>query len=329
MRVSTGRAPSSRSYTSSAGAGALLRDGLDLLRGHYARGVERQVDDIVGRLEQLERLLAETYGFGLAGKRVLDLGAGQRLSQLAYFALRGDAVGIDSDVIVQGVEPLGLLRMLRLNGWQRTLKTVARKALLVDRRYRRELARRLGVRRIPRLEVLCMDAARLDFPDESFDLVHSQSVFSHLRDPERVLREIVRVLAPGGVAYVDFLLYTALTGSMDVRALGGGRAVALPAWAHLREACRGEVRESAYLNRIRLPRWRELVEQALPGAQIVLHQPERERLEPEARRLQGAGELLEYDLDELTTSHVSLHWRKPAPRQPVEAASSSDTVTNS
>jgi len=322
-------APPSRSYTSGAGAAGLLRDGLELLRGHYAGGVERQVDDIVVQLEQLERLLADTYRVGLAGARVLDLGAGQRLNQLSYFSLRSDAVGIDSDVIVQGFDPLGLLRMLRLNGWQRTLKTVARKTLLVDRRYRRELARRLGVRRIPRLRVLRMDAGRLEFPDASFDLVYSQSVFSHLREPERVLREIVRVLAPGGVAYVDFLLYTSLTGCMDVRALGGGRAAGLAAWAHLREGFRDDVRESAYLNRIRLPRWRDLVEHAMPGARIVLHQPERQRLEPEVRRLRAAGELLEYDLDELTTSHLSLHWQKPASRQPAAEASSSEIVTNS
>jgi SAM-dependent methyltransferase len=61
----------------------------------------------------------------------------------------------------------------------------------------------------PRVEgagvrVLSMDATRLDFPGASFDLVYSFNVFEHLGDPAATFSEMIRVLRPGGVAYVAF-----------------------------------------------------------------------------------------------------------------------------
>ena len=38
----------------------------------------------------------------------------------------------------------------------------------------------------------------LDFPDESFDVVLAGELLEHLRDPERLVSEIRRVLRPGG-----------------------------------------------------------------------------------------------------------------------------------
>ena len=46
------------------------------------------------------------------------------------------------------------------------------------------------------------DAERLDFPDASFDLVYSHGVLHHTPDIEAAVREIYRVLKPGGRAMV-------------------------------------------------------------------------------------------------------------------------------
>jgi SAM-dependent methyltransferase len=46
------------------------------------------------------------------------------------------------------------------------------------------------------------DAENLDFADESFDLVYSHGVLHHTPDTERAVREIHRVLRPGGRAVV-------------------------------------------------------------------------------------------------------------------------------
>jgi len=44
----------------------------------------------------------------------------------------------------------------------------------------------------------------IPFPDDHFDFVFSTSVFEHVVEPERALREIYRVLKPGGVSLHNF-----------------------------------------------------------------------------------------------------------------------------
>jgi ubiquinone/menaquinone biosynthesis C-methylase UbiE len=49
-----------------------------------------------------------------------------------------------------------------------------------------------------RVEVLAGDATRLEFPDAAFDAAVSTQVIEYVSDVDRVLREVLRVLRPGG-----------------------------------------------------------------------------------------------------------------------------------
>lgn len=48
------------------------------------------------------------------------------------------------------------------------------------------------------------DALNLSYPDGNFDLVVSSEVIEHVGRPDQMIREIARVLAPGGVAILTF-----------------------------------------------------------------------------------------------------------------------------
>lgn len=60
----------------------------------------------------------------------------------------------------------------------------------------RDRVRKLKLHHVEAIEV--MDAERLAFADESFDVVVAQYVVTAVPDPERALDEFVRVLKPGG-----------------------------------------------------------------------------------------------------------------------------------
>ena len=106
------------------------------------------------------------------GQRVLDVGCGPGTitTDFARRVAPGTVVGIDNHPA-----PLGEARIE---------------------------AQRLDVRNV---SFAVADVYDLDFPDDTFDVVHAHQVLQHLAEPVAALREMRRVCAPGGgVAARDF-----------------------------------------------------------------------------------------------------------------------------
>lgn len=289
------------------GIGGLIPEAVGLYRLHRQEVPER-VSKLIREMRDIERLTLDAYNFPLASRRALDVGAGQRLMHLAYLAQCNTVTGIDLEVVVHGFNFRAYMRMVRTNGVRRTIKTIVRKMLQIDARYRRELCDQLGINRFPTVRALPMDAKDMSFADESFDFVFCHSVLHHIPEPERAIREVARVLEPGGVAHLALHLYTSDTGSLDPRVMAGNDT--LPKWPHLRTGKQHLVIQNAWLNMLRLADWTSLFEREMPGCRFWVDTDRLTHLEPEARRLQAAGELTDYTLEELLTRTLAVTWRK-------------------
>jgi len=71
------------------------------------------------------------------------------------------------------------------------------------------------------VEIRKMDASRLEFEDESFDVVFSFNSFEHFSDPESVLREATRVTKTNGFVFLQFApLYMSPFGLHAINEIG-------------------------------------------------------------------------------------------------------------
>ncbi len=124
--------------------------------------------------------------------RVLDIGCGPGTitADLAARVPQGEVVGVDAAG--------GILEQARTTAQERGLTNV-------------------------RFETA--DVHELDFPDDSFCVVHAHQVLQHVGDPVQALREMARVCRPGGVVaardadYGGMLWHPATPGLEEWRAL--------------------------------------------------------------------------------------------------------------
>lgn len=265
-----------------------------------------QVDNSMAEFIEGYKEAERQIGIDLSKCDILELGHGQLPLQMAFFTCRAkSAIGIDIDIVPNGLNPAQYLRLFKKNGFKRTIKTAARETLGFNRQFRDAFVRAMNIKQFPKLDLRQGDAThKIDLPDNSIDVVYSTDVFEHLSKPENAIREIKRVLRPSGVVVTRTLHWAHYNALHDIRVIVGeiqGR------WAHLRPSIESETEQGAYVNEIRINQWLELFADSFENMSSKMLPVKSEELEPLKKELSQArqsGELLDYSDEELLTYHL-------------------------
>ena len=297
-------------------SGGIAGGAKDIVRLYQlrTRGLEESVEMTKRQLAASGECYVSYTASPLVDRDVLVVGVGQTQREVMGLGIENRVVGIDLDVIPQGWRPGQYVRLLRQNGAMRFAKTVGRKLLGIDRTLSSELARALGMTKKPSVKLLQMNATDMRLASNSFDFAYSFSVFEHLDDPKAVLREMTRVLKPGGVLQISTHIYSSEGGCHDLRIFAGQRD-SIPLWAHLRPAVKDTVIESCYMNMWRAHQWRSLFYELCPGSEVTFDthaEPRGTEFANALAELRKAGELSDYSDEELLMVNLVVDWQKPA-----------------
>ena len=237
--------------------------------------------------------------------RVLDLGCGSNAPMTVLLHAAGCRVtGVDAVVGHRwglGIRPSRYAAYIREAGPARTLRKLAGE-LVFDRVYYRTLSDEAGLRLSERgLDLRPMDVLNPQLPEKTFDVVHSNATWEHVKDVEAANRTLAATLRPGGIAYIEIHLFPSLSGGHDLPWITPGRTVLgdVRPWQHLRDP---DWKAPVYLNRLRERDYRRAFEET-EGLSIREWRVEftegAELLTPEIRQ-----ELGDYTTEELTKRSI-------------------------
>jgi ubiquinone/menaquinone biosynthesis C-methylase UbiE len=286
-----------------------LREFFSLYQWHNQNVIERAEKNLQN-LKPVKKWIEQRLGRTLKNQKILEIGPGQMLSQYYFFADENEVIGVDTDVIITEFDLLLYWKMLHRNGFLRTVKTMGRNILGFDGRYRRAMAKKLGVKQLPLPQIINADIGQVALPDNSFDCVVSFSVFEHLVEPEAAINQISRLLKPGGVSYICIDLYTSDSGCHDPRIFSVNRGT-LPYWCHLRPQYEHLAQPNAYMNKISLSEWKKLFNRLWHGWEYLPFGMEDVDTQQQLKKMRESGELAEYTDEELLTKAFAAIWTKP------------------
>lgn len=132
---------------------------------YYQNGVSKNLLQRIWHTRKLKNVLKLVDSVGICPKNILDVGcaSGWFLSKVKLRYPKSRCIGVD----------------------------IYKKAI------------EYGKKRYKSLELIHADAHTLPFTDNSFDLVICTEVLEHVVSPEKVLKEIERVLSPSGTAIIE------------------------------------------------------------------------------------------------------------------------------
>jgi SAM-dependent methyltransferase len=301
----------SESYTKTSGTLAQRLEEILTLYRFHSEDLTTQVADHVRAMQECQQTIEKLLGEPLRNKRILEIGPGQMLKQARYFGADNQVVAVDLDEVIHGWALKPWFRMLRRNGPIRFTKTLARKVLGIDRRFGDEMSRQLPGSARPSIEFVQCDATNTGFEGASFDCAISFSVLEHIPDPALLLREIARLLRPGGVSFHLIHIYSSDSGAHDPRTFAQSHPN-VPYWCHLRPSVAHLSVPNSYVNKVSLCDWRTIALAEQPDVDIrTFTNDVSSPLGLELATLRAAGELADYDDEELLTAMVVIAWTKP------------------
>jgi hypothetical protein len=283
-----------------------------------------RLPSVFHRFDQYDQLLRKYSNLELEKAKVFEIGFGQRAGRMiALVSLGIDAVGVDLDVPLLKGTPREIYQIYRRNGLERLIKSLIRFFsfdLIWRRRLSRELQRKGCKLVLPTNRLLAQDAATVELPNSSFDLIISESVFEHipLSSLKPLITKMRHLLKPTGLALIRPDIFTGISGGHLVEwfrvdattaqrnspghqhrwpAVGERRRRSEP-WEHLRKK---RFRANVYLNELARADYRRLFSEHFEIVEEQVTKPDlgREFLSPEV-----AEELKDYGDDELFSNGV-------------------------
>lgn len=276
-----------------------------LLLKQYSNYMDELIEHDYRGYKEINDRITERFGIELKGLKILEIGCGQRYPHILMYSNQNDVTGIDLDIILNRWSPVLITKMLIKKGVKRTGKTVIRKALF-DKKYYRKLKKRSGMKLNGSPKIINISADSTKFNDNEFDFITSYNVFEHIENVEGVVKEMKRILKPGGVFAVVINIYTSLHGGHNCFDIyeAEGRADEMPAWDHLRNHL---FPPGTYLNELRIRDYKRVFEGYFEDLHYIEDEAERNRkyLTDEI-----CNELSDYSIHELLVNELWILGRK-------------------
>ena len=200
-------------------------------------------DELFADIAEYDEILERYRGLSLRSARVFEIGFGQRPDRLiSLMNLTADARGVDTDSPLLNGTPREFTAILRVNGFERFVRSLVRHFLFDAvhlRRLKRALAQRGVVLKIEPDRLLTHDACKLTLPEKSLDLIISEDVFEHL--PRESIDELVKRMAlwlkPDGLALIRPNIFTGIRGGhlAEWFTVEEGKQRRSEPWEHLRK----------------------------------------------------------------------------------------------
>lgn len=192
--------------------------------------IEAEKRNFLGMKRKLDYLAG-----GFIDKHVLEIGAGLHLPQggilSALVALHGAKRVFGIDIHHPCNECLSERKRLFWEIFNKSIKGLEDSPGYTNRGCVRFISRDTiwDDNEYNKLAFLQMSASDMYFKDGMFDLIISKATFEHLKKPKEALKEMKRVLKPGGYIYMSWNPFASLR--------MGGHDIGIPyyfPWAHLR-----------------------------------------------------------------------------------------------